>query len=65
MFICPEFKFVKNRLSIVIPCHNSEKTIEDVIKKCEHELSINNIIDREYILVNDLPLAHLQKRQYQ
>ena len=42
-----------NKLSFVIPCYNSEKTIQDVINSIRNELENKNFINYEIILVND------------
>ena len=44
---------IHNRLSVVIPCYNSEKNIERVIKGTETVFEKYNITDYEFILVND------------
>lgn len=43
----------KELLSFVIPCYNSEKTIESVVKEVRDTVSNNNKYDYEIILVND------------
>lgn len=44
---------IQNRLSVVVPCYNSEKNIERVIEGAEIIFEKNNIKDYEFILVND------------
>lgn len=46
-------EIVKNRLSVVIPCYNSEKNIERVISDAEEVFQKNAIEDYEFVLVND------------
>ena len=43
----------EGRLSVVIPCYNSEKNIESVLTEIKQVFSDNNIHDYECILVND------------
>lgn len=42
-----------NKLSFVIPCYNSEKTINDVVNSIKKELESKYLSDYEIILVND------------
>ena len=42
-----------NKLSFVIPCYNSEKTIKDVVNSIKKELESKYLSDYEIILVND------------
>lgn len=42
-----------NKLSFVIPCYNSEKTIQDVVSSIIKELENKNFVNYEIILVND------------
>ena len=44
---------ILNRLSVVIPCYNSEKNIERVVNEMEKVFAEDNILDYEFILVND------------
>lgn len=46
-------QMVKNRLSIVVPCYNAEKNIEQVVCQAEKILRDNHIEDYEFVLVND------------
>ena len=42
-----------NKLSFVIPCYNSEKTITEVVNSIKKELEKKSFINYEIILVND------------
>jgi undecaprenyl-phosphate 4-deoxy-4-formamido-L-arabinose transferase len=60
---------MNRKLSVVIPCYNSEKNIEDVVKKDIEIFEKNGIDDYEFILVNDYSkdktwevLSHLAKK---
>lgn len=44
---------MKKKVSIVIPCYNSEKTISEVVKLCLEEFGKLQKYDVEMILVND------------
>lgn len=51
-------EIVKNRLSVVIPCYNSEKNIERVVAEAEEVFAKNQINDYEFVLVNDCSKDH-------
>ena len=42
-----------NKLSFVIPCYNSEKTIQDVVNSIKKELENKGFANYEIVLVND------------
>ncbi|SCY44943.1 undecaprenyl-phosphate 4-deoxy-4-formamido-L-arabinose transferase [Pseudobutyrivibrio sp. AR14] len=44
---------MNQKLSVVIPCYNAEKNIENVVKKDIEIFIHNNIANYEFILVND------------
>lgn len=46
-------RMVKERLSVVIPCYNSEKNIRQVLENAKEIFEKNGIRDYEFILVND------------
>lgn len=48
-----EMNLVKGRISVVIPCYNAEKNIEQVVSQTEDILRDNHIEDYEFVLVND------------
>ncbi len=50
------------KISFVIPCYNSEKTIEDVIKEIESTIEGKGRDDYEIVLVNDCSKDHVWEK---
>lgn len=53
------------KLSYVIPCYRSEKTITNVVYKIEEVMNLHNTYDYEIILVNDCSPDHVWDKIYQ